>query len=425
MTFGGRQAGLLLLLGDLVFFSLSLWLTLILRYGRLPTLDFFSAHLVAFAPLFFLWTVVFFIYDLYRLRTLVFAASVPRLVLGAQLVNSVLAVLAFYFIPYFNRAGVTPKTTLFIYLIVSSGLILIWRQFLARRVYRRRRLSVAFQGEGMPIGELAAALEQTGNFVRAAPGERPGLVVINRYAALPESRLRELYQWLFHGVQFVSAQELYEEVFGRVPLELVNERWFLEQISNRPSFLYDALKRVMDVVIALLLVLASLPVYPLIILAIKLEDGGPIFFYDERVGRHGRAIRLAKFRTMTLEAELSARRVTGVGRILRRMRLDELPQLWSVVRGEQSLIGPRPERREYVEQYRQSIPFYEARHLIAPGLSGWAQMYHDNHPHFALAADATAEKLSYDLYYIKHRSLWLDLAIALKTIKVLAGSRGI
>jgi lipopolysaccharide/colanic/teichoic acid biosynthesis glycosyltransferase len=116
---------------------------------------------------------------------------------------------------------------------------------------------------------------------------------------------------------------------------------------------------------------------------------------------------------------------TRLGYWLRRLRLDELPQLWSVVRGQQSLIGPRPERPDYSELYRQQLPYYDVRHLIPPGLSGWAQLYHENHPHFQPALDATAEKLSYDLYYVKNRNFWLDLKIALKTIKVLLSVKGI
>jgi lipopolysaccharide/colanic/teichoic acid biosynthesis glycosyltransferase len=234
----------------------------------------------------------------------------------------------------------------------------------------------------------------------------------------------ELYRLLFRGVRFVGVQDFYEEIFGRVPLSLLNERWFLERVSGRSSFLCDFFKRSMDIIVSLVLGLLSLVIYPFVALAIKLEDGGPIFYYDRRVGRFGKDIKIAKFRTMSPEIDLADRRVTKVGKFLRNLRLDELPQLWSVVRGDQSLIGPRPEKREYVELYRERIPFYDARHLIAPGLSGWAQIYHENHPHFSIAEDATREKLSYDLYYVKNRSLWLDVTIALKTIKTILSHSG-
>jgi lipopolysaccharide/colanic/teichoic acid biosynthesis glycosyltransferase len=274
------------------------------------------------------------------------------------------------------------------------------------------------------VEELKREIARNPNHNLRLTEERPSVVAINRYDDSSDDRVAELYRLMFRGVRFVSVQDLYEEIFGRIPLSLVNERWFLARVSSRSSLLYDLLKRGMDLVVSLVLATISLVLYPFVIVAIKLEDHGPVFYFDRRVGRFGREIAIAKFRTMSLEPELSERRVTRVGRFLRRARLDELPQLWSVLRGEQSLIGPRPEKREYVELYRERIPFYDARHLIAPGLSGWAQIYHENHPHFALAEDATREKLSYDLYYVKNRSLWLDITIALKTIKTLLSRSG-
>jgi lipopolysaccharide/colanic/teichoic acid biosynthesis glycosyltransferase len=230
---------------------------------------------------------------------------------------------------------------------------------------------------------------------------------------------------LFKGVRFASLQDFYEEVFERVPLEFVNEQWFLEHVSTHPQPLYAWAKRLMDVVIALPLALISLIVYPVIWLLIRLEDGGPLFFNETRIGQGGSEIKLFKFRSMSCEPELEARQITRVGHFLRKTRLDELPQLWSVVRGDQSLIGPRPERPDYVKMYREEVPYYDIRHLTPPGLSGWAQMYQKMHPHFRPSADATREKLSYDLYYLKHRSLWLDIKIALKTIKTVLSHQGI
>lgn len=424
MTLGGRWESLILFLGDLVFFTLSLWLTLLLRYGVLPTAELFYTHLVPFSLLFLIWTVVYFIYDLYRRQTAVFEHDLPARIFSAQLVNSLLAALAFYFIPYFSQIGLTPKTNLLIYLLLSSALVLLWRRFLAPLVYRTRRATLRFDCEGPEVEELKREIIRSPNHNLRLVKERPAVIVINRYDQSSDDQVAELYRMMFRGARFVSVQDLYEEIFGRVPLSLVNERWFLARVSTRSSLFYDLLKRGMDLFVSGILAAVSLFVYPFIIVAIKLDDGGPIFYWDRRVGRYGRDIAIAKFRTMSREAELSERRVTRTGKVLRRTRLDEVPQLWSVIRGQQSLIGPRPEKHDYVELYRERIPFYDARHLIAPGLSGWAQIYHDNHPHFSLAEDATREKLSYDLYYVKNRSLWLDITIALKTIKTLLSRSG-
>ncbi len=145
---------------------------------------------------------------------------------------------------------------------------------------------------------------------------------------------------------------------------------------------------------------------------------GGQYFFHKREGRNGQVFKLYKFRSM-LDGE-----VTLVGKWLRVTRLDELPQCWNLFKGDLSLVGPRPERLDYVEKYRQLIPFYDIRHLVAPGLSGWAQIYHDNHPHFSPAVEATREKFSYDLYYIKNRNLILDLTIIIKTIRILISQNG-
>jgi lipopolysaccharide/colanic/teichoic acid biosynthesis glycosyltransferase len=205
----------------------------------------------------------------------------------------------------------------------------------------------------------------------------------------------------------------------------------LENISLAPKGTYDFLKRIMDVAIALPAGIASLIVYPFIAIAIYLDDRGPLFFYQERVGKDGKPIHIIKFRTMTTHAAgqynaqgQAENRITNIGAFIRKTRIDEIPQLWNVIRGDISLIGPRPELPKLVSMYEHEIPYYGIRHIIKPGLSGWAQLYHDNHPHHGVAVAQTKEKLSYDLFYLKNRSFLLDIKIALKTVKKLMSRSG-
>ena len=162
-----------------------------------------------------------------------------------------------------------------------------------------------------------------------------------------------------------------------------------------------------------------------------MDDRGPLFIVQKRVGKQGELVSIIKFRSMTGDDEgkyvdgKTTLTETRVGRFLRRTRLDEFPQLLNVLKGDLSLIGPRPELPALVSEYEQAIPYYNARHLIKPGLSGWAQLYHDNHPHHGSAVAETKEKLSYDLYYIKNRSFWMDIQIGLQTIKTLFSRSGI
>jgi lipopolysaccharide/colanic/teichoic acid biosynthesis glycosyltransferase len=185
----------------------------------------------------------------------------------------------------------------------------------------------------------------------------------------------------------------------------------------------------MDLVLAFILGVISLVFYPFVYLAIKLDDGGQIFVVQERVGKDGKVFKLFKFRTYTFaDSTIHARKdntVTRVGKFLRKSRIDELPQLWNIIAGDLSIIGPRPELPSGVAIYDKEIPYYNIRHLIKPGLSGWAQTHQELHPHHGPEVNLTKEKLTYDIYYIKNRSFWLDIKIALKTIKALLSRTGI
>lgn len=183
-------------------------------------------------------------------------------------------------------------------------------------------------------------------------------------------------------------------------------------------------KRTMDIVVSLVFGIPSLVVYPFVALAIKLDDGGALFSSQTRVGQNNKPIKIFKFRTMTVandkgEWGKQQNKVTRVGYFLRKSRIDELPQIWNVLVGDISLIGPRPEFPVPVQMYSEQIPYYSVRHILKPGLSGWAQIYHERHPHHGLDAEETKNKLSYDLYYIKNRSVLLDVKIALQTLKIL------
>ena len=199
-------------------------------------------------------------------------------------------------------------------------------------------------------------------------------------------------------------------------------------ISSSSKITYDILKRFTDILFASIFGILSLVFYPFVILAIKIEDGGCVFFTQERIGENNKSIFIPKFRTMTgvdegNEVLKSKQIITRVGAFLRRTRIDELPQLWSVFVGNMSLVGPRPEIPVLAKHYTREIPYYNVRHIIKPGLSGWAQIYHENHPHHGMDVYETKKKLSYDLYYVKNRSFLLDIKIALKTVKIIL-SRG-
>jgi lipopolysaccharide/colanic/teichoic acid biosynthesis glycosyltransferase len=266
---------------------------------------------------------------------------------------------------------------------------------------------------------------------RVAAEDDVTFVVIDYADPAVNSALPIIYDAAFHKSRFtlMDVVDLYQEVFDRVPLSLTRYAWVLDQIGA--SRTYDALKRAIDIIGAILLGVVSLLVYPFVMVAIKIDDGGPVFIVQERVGRFQKPIRVPKFRTMTGndggeygENGKSKLVVTRVGKWLRLLRIDELPQLWSVLRGDLSLVGPRPELPALAAQYSARIPYYNARYLVAPGLTGWAQIKHDRHPHHGAAMEETKEKLSYDLFYLQHRSFLLDLLILFQTVRIIVTARG-
>lgn len=421
-----------MLAGDIVCFFAALAAALLLRSGGDLESETFFAHFAPFSILFLAWIGVFFIFDLYRPQTTLFKQKLPGTIFQAQLVNSFIAFLFFYLIPYF---GITPKTILFIDLIVSFVFVWAWRRHLATNLAFRRKRKIFFACNGEDVSELVLEVKSNSSYrlevVDSAPhpDQATGMIVVfNQYDASLESR-QKLYPLLVSGATFVSVFDLYEEVFGRVPMGLINEEWCLENISAHPKLVYDFLKRVMDIVLSVILLIITSPFYLLVWLVMKVSDRGAFLSVQTRVGQKNNSVVLYKFRTMTIANDSGQwgsveNKITKLGAMLRKTRIDELPQVFSVLRGDLSLIGPRPEFAKAVGEYAEAIPFYNLRHIIKPGLSGWAQMYHDLHPHHGVDIVETRNKLSYDLYYIKNRSLVLDLAIALRTVKTLLSIAG-
>jgi exopolysaccharide biosynthesis polyprenyl glycosylphosphotransferase len=233
-----------------------------------------------------------------------------------------------------------------------------------------------------------------------------------------------------HGLRVSTMPELYERLTERVPVEHSGDNWFvvLPLENNGQQLSYGLFKRGLDMVIAILGLGLFVPLLPLVALLIKFDSPGPIFYRQKRLGQAGKVFELIKLRSMYTDAEADGpqwaekydTRVTRLGQFLRRTRLDEVPQLLNVLRGEMSLIGPRPERPEFVATLQQEIPFYRTRLTVKPGLTGWAQVNYD----YGRSASDALEKLRYDLYYIKHQSIQLDLVILLKTVSTILLLKG-
>jgi sugar transferase (PEP-CTERM system associated) len=236
--------------------------------------------------------------------------------------------------------------------------------------------------------------------------------------------LRDLLRVKTTGVQVCEISTFLERETGRVDLQSVNPSWLIFSDGFSSGRLFSGMfKRAFDVAVSLLLLVFALPVILLTALAIKLESPGPAFYRQRRVGLYNQSFEILKLRSMRQDAEVAGKavwaaqhdaRITRIGRFIRKVRIDELPQCWSVLKGEMSFVGPRPERPQFVAELERELPYYAERHMVKPGITGWAQI---NYPYGASVEDSR-HKLEYDLYYAKNYSPFLDLLILLQTLRV-------
>ena len=235
--------------------------------------------------------------------------------------------------------------------------------------------------------------------------------------------MHELLECRMRGVQVTELSSFFERECGQVKLDSLNASWMVFNDGFNQSVARDAVKRIFDILVSTVLLLLTAPVMLLTILLIKLEDRGPAFYSQERVGENDQVFTIHKFRSMRIDSEKDGKPrwdaygkkdVTRVGRVIRKIRVDELPQIINVLRGDMSFVGPRPERPFFVQKLTSEIPYYSVRHCMKPGITGWAQVQYD----YGSSVDDAVEKLQYDLYYVKNHSLFLDVLILFQTVQV-------
>ncbi len=282
------------------------------------------------------------------------------------------------------------------------------------------------------VGDRSDVLMTNGKsiieYVRDARADEIVIAMDERRGNFP---VRELLDVRLQGISVIDLIEFLERETGKIPIDLVNPGWLIFSEGFHISRFRTISQRVLDILVSSGLVLITWPIMLLIVLAIKIEDGpaAAVLFRQCRVGRGGQHFQVFKFRSMAEDAEADGKavwadrddiRITKVGRFLRRSRLDELPQVFNVLRGSMSLVGPRPERPEFVEMLQDEIPYYSERHAVNPGVTGWAQLRYS----YGASKEDAKEKLQYDLYYVKNQSLMLDIMILLQTVEVVLWGKG-
>ncbi len=411
---------------------------------------------IAVGSCFFL-TLLFYITDLYNPRRDQRSQETASLVVLDVGIAMAFVTLGFYFDPRWSIS----RSLLLIVFLVTPGLVMAERLLWSRLYGALSRPSVVgVLGDGLAFKELrqvasghklkvvllptpergsfsgaqGKAAGSSGNgtaaFHEALNQLCPDIVVIGPSVALDAAATQLLIDARFSGITVLDLPTMFQLLSGKLPLEHLDPEWFVHAHGFQffESNMAIKAKRLSDLALASAFLVLSSPLWPLIALGIKISSRGPVFYKQERVGRNGQVFRLIKFRTMAANSEANGPvwaaqhddRIFALGRLLRLFRLDELPQLLNILKGDMSFVGPRPERPVFVDELKRSIPYYSLRSAVRPGLTGWAQV---NYPYGASSRDAL-EKLKYDLHYIQHLSLLFDVQIVLHTFRTVLGRQG-
>lgn len=424
-----RTRQYMLVFGDLLACVLGLTLMLIIRYGSHYNHPIVSAHISSFSVIFVLWLAVFFVFNLYDLRSI---NPSPRTIgmLGLAMGS---AVILGGFAFYLNRGvGIAPRLNLLIVGSFSFVLIVAWRRIFYSLTASLKR-SILLIGASDHMRAFQHAIE-------ANPQYGTVTKTIDSFDAIPrETKTSQYYdmvivesctpeQLIFIGRSFNTEIrtliDAHQDLFAKIPISLMTDEYADRILTKTEGYGYRNMKRILEIVVSLSVLIVFSPIIVLACVIKKLEDGGPAILKNHlRVGKNGKPFFLYKIRSMVVNADARGSvwaehndpRITPFGKIIRKLHIDEFPQFWNILKGDISLIGPRPEQPKFVTQLEKEIPYYMLRHTIKPGFTGWAQIKF----RYARTVMDSKEKWEYDLYYLTNRNLLLDIGILLKTVQII------
>jgi len=456
MTISRKRRQFFIACIDTVLLVVVVYLSLWLRDLQIPPPGRFLRHIPYFLPVIAAWIVCLYTAGFYSLE-------IPQTGYRIFSYLSIIAVIctllgfAFFYLNYKAKFIPKPKTILVIYGFVNILLIAFWRWLYSRIALRYiANANIAIVGVNDTVTELLQNMrkfsymsyrvmflytEKTYQkddniqiisdpslFVEEIKKNKIQIVVVANKENLPRTMQDILFELLRNNVYFIDLPDFYEIFMRRIPLDAVNELWFLTNINLQSKKIYRQIKRIFDSTMAFVFFLVTLPFWPFIMLFIKIESSGPVFFKQVRIGYLEKPFTIIKFRTMRVSDNDQKptnhydSRVTKIGKFLRRTRIDEIPQFLNVIKSEMSFIGPRPERPELIQKLEAEVPFYRQRLLVKPGISGWDQVSEEYH---SPSMEDTYKKLQYDLYYIKNMSFFLDVSIFFKTLVTMVKRSGV
>ncbi len=435
---------LILFFSDSVIFWLSLFLALLARRSDIFNLEYFYAHTHTFVFVYIIFIVSIFISGLYDMPEFISKVQKLKLLFYTTVTSFVFGALSFYLMP----SDYTPKFVLLFQSGIAFFLISLWRTFSGNIFKNKNKTRALLMDNSLDAEDLFHHINKNDYNVVFVETIDPKILnisfadtlksVIQRdgieliVADLTEPNMQNILPIIYElntrnfKIKIESTRDFYQYVYKKMPLKTVGYHWFFESVTLEAKA-YNFIKRVIDIVVSIPVLLLLAFLHPWVARKIKQEDGGEVYSVQERLGKHAKKIFIKKYRTMSFTdagmwpGEHEENKITDIGHFLRKTRIDELPQIFSVLKGDLTLIGPRTDLSKLGEKLAEEIDYYNLRYSVTPGLSGWAQTMMHKPPS---SLEETIERLRYDLYYVKNRSLALDFVIGLKTIKTILSREG-
>ena len=426
----------LIVLGDFLAFWVSFVLLILIRFSS-PNYSLINNHLAPFLILYLSWVLIFYVFGLYDLLTIKPTIPYMRRWFFALISSFFVGLLLFYFVPIF---GISPKINLIIQValfgLLSFGsrraIYSLFAKTMARptilignsaSLTELKKIIITNPQIGLQIIEHLSSISD----IKSDINDTNAVIILDKDIKSDDNDILNLYQ---KNVEIIDTAQAYEKYLLKIPVQYINLSFMVEKINAQKDILYKISTFVFDKVLALLVLVITSPLMLIAVIARLIEDGRPIFIKQERVGLNNKIFKLYKLRSMIVLSEngLAEKdgakwspglqddpRITKVGKIIRKTHIDEIPQMVNVLKGDISIVGPRPERPEFVQMLEKEIPYYSFRHIIKPGFTGWAQIKY----YYANTIDSSKEKFEYDLYYIKNRNIFIDFGIMMRTIIII------
>ncbi len=423
---------LIIVFGDFLSFFLSFLLLIFIRFDSSEYLYALNTHTIPFIILYLVWVLIFYVFGLYDLFSI--KPTIPYLKrwIMAIVLSFVVGILLFYFVPIF---GISPKVNLVIQTIGFGIFSFIFRRVIYNIFSNTITQPVIFIGDSPYLSEIEKAtslhpqigLQSIGHFssingINSDLKNTKNLIII--LDKKDEDQNQNILDFYKKGIEIIDTAKAYEKYLYKIPVEYIDISFIIENIKIEKNIAYSIAIFIANIIFAVTLLIVTSPFVLVSIIIIYFTDKGPVFYTQDRVGLNGKIFKLYKLRSMIPESEKDGAvwstgsndaRVTPIGKVIRKLHIDELPQMVNIIKGDLSLVGPRPERPEFVSMLDKEIPYYSFRHIIRPGFTGWAQIKY----YYANTVVSSKEKFEYDLYYIKNRNIFIDAGIVARTIQII------